>query len=215
MGRIGDWVNRQRHNKGYGVQSPSDFFFVTQVLKERLPYYAYPLLEEIAKKERCNAKHLKDVFRITNYHKPLSCIVVESPATACAMAIAKPASPTLHITTKNSDDDTHTLLSKLGCEVLSGDTVKYFSSVIKKTKEIGMLYVGNSPERAELLKTALCYTSNNSVIIIEGINRDKTTKEWWQSLVNNPAVVITYDMHSYGLLLFNKERHKQHYILKR
>ena len=49
MGRISDWINRQRHNRGYGVQSPSAFFFVTQVLKERLPYYAYPILEEIAK----------------------------------------------------------------------------------------------------------------------------------------------------------------------
>ena len=81
MGRISDWINRQRHNRGYGVQSPSSFFFVTQVLKERLPYYAYPILEEIAKEEKNSAKRLKELFRITKPGRLVSFHCMNLPTT--------------------------------------------------------------------------------------------------------------------------------------
>ena len=46
MFKFGDWINRQRHNRGFGIQSPSTFFFITQVLREKLPYYAYDELDD-------------------------------------------------------------------------------------------------------------------------------------------------------------------------
>ena len=46
--KFSDWINRMRHKRGFGVQSPTAFFFVTQVLKEKLPYYAYGQIDRIA-----------------------------------------------------------------------------------------------------------------------------------------------------------------------
>jgi hypothetical protein len=54
-----------------------------------------------------------------------------------------------------------------------------------------------------------------SVIVVEGIHDNDATEEWWQSIVENPATIVTYDMYSYGLLFFDKEKQKQHYKLKR
>jgi hypothetical protein len=83
--------------------------------------------------------------------------------------------------------------------------------------EIGMLYVDASAthDAYTLLRAALPHTNKNSIVVVEGINRNKSIQEWWQQLVGDSATVITYDMYSYGLLLFDKERIKQHYTLKR
>ena len=67
MFKPGSWINRKRHNRGFGIQSPSAFFFVTQVLKEKLPYYAYEELDAIA--IECggmNREACRRLFRIAN-----------------------------------------------------------------------------------------------------------------------------------------------------
>ena len=215
MGRIGNWINRQRHNRGYGVQSPSAFFFVTQVLKEKLPYYAYPTLEAIAEEENHSTKRLKELFRITNHHKPTNCIAIASPAAACAMTTARSSVKTYCITDTMPGEKANTLLNKYGCKVLSGDILQEFATLLNGLKEIGILYIGNTPQRAELLDIALRYTNDTSLIVIDDIHSDDTTKRWWQTVVDNPKTIITYDLYSYGLLYFNKERIKQHYTLKK
>jgi hypothetical protein len=215
MGRISDWVNRQRHNKGYGIQSPSEFFFVTQVLKERLPYYAYTLLEDIADKGKCNKKHLKELFRITNHHNPVNCIAIGSATASCAMTIAKPTAEKYCITDYDINDELQGLLAFNNCKVIKGNAVKQLEQILKKLKEIGMLYIGNCNERAELLETALRYTNAKSFIVIDGIHSDKDVERWWKNVVEDPETIVTYDLYSYGILYFNKERYKQHYTLKR
>ena len=215
MGRIGDWINRQRHNRGYGIQSPSSFFFVTQVLKERLPYYAYPMLETIATEEGVPAKKLKELFRITNHHKPANCIAIGSPAAACAMTTARPSVVKHCITDKHLGSATEALLASYDCQIRNGDLLEQLKITLKEVGEVGMLYIGRSPQHAELLKEALPYTNENSIIVIEGIHSDDSTKAWWQTLIDAPATIITYDLYHIGILLFNKERIKQHYTLKR
>lgn len=215
MGRIGDWVNRQRHNKGYGVQSPSEFFFVTQVLKERLPYYAYPLLEDIAKRNSLRARYLKELFRITNHYKPSNCLAIESPAAACAMTTARPSVQVYSISGEKPEETTDTLLTNLGCNVLQGETSELLKRLLEEEKSIGMLYIGRCRNQAELLGIAIRYTNESSIIVIEGIQRDAETRDWWRTIIESDSTIITYDMCSYGFLLFNKERRKQHYTLKR
>lgn len=215
MGIIGDWINRKRHNRGYGIQSPSSFFFITQVLKEPLPYYAYPTLTTIAKEEGFSTKRLKELFRITNYHKPQNCIALCSPAVACAMTTARPSVDTYCITDKNPCKRTANQLTENRCKIIQGNITDGLAAVLGKVKNIGILYIGNIPDRAELLEAALRYTNENSLIVIDGIHKDRLAKEWWQDIIDNPATIVTYDMYSYGLLYFNKERYKQNYTLKR
>lgn len=215
MGRIGDWINRQRHNRGYGVQSPSSFFFVTQVLKERLPYYAYPTLEAIAEEEGYPTKRVKELFRIANHHAPANCIAIGSPVIACAMATARASAATYCIPCTAPTEKAKSLLDKYGCKVLDSDIQKAFVTLLDEVKEIGMLYIGNIAQRYKLLETAIRYTNGNSLIVIDDIHSTPITEQWWQTLIDNPATIVTYDMYSYGLLYFNKERIKQHYTLKR
>lgn len=195
MLKLSDWINRKRHNRGFGIQSPSAFFFVTQVLKERLAYYAYTELDSAVEKQGgTSRKHVRELFRITNYLHPTNCIAIESDIAGLAMKAARPSAP---------------------CHTLKETETEKFRRYLEKYDKIGILYIGDTTYRNIILETALPYTNNNSAIIVEGIHKSKETSLWWQSIVDNPTAIVTYDMQSYGLLFFDKEKKKQHYKLKR
>ena len=208
---LGSWINRKRHNRGFGIQSPSSFFFITQVLKERRAYYAYNRLDKAIDISR---RHAREMFRITNYLQPKNCISVGAADAACAMQLAKPS--VQHYAFLNKAElnaETGTLLSTEGCHII--DSIEHFGTVIKEQGTIGMLYIDATDITMPLVREALPHTDAKSVIAIAGIHRNRRTREWWQQLVNDSATVVTYDMYSYGLLFFDKERRKQHYTLKR
>ena len=211
--RLGDWINRKRHNRGFGIQSPSAFFFITQVLKERLPYYAYPTLDKAVGGGRAWKRHLRELFRITNYQRPNNCISVGAADAACAMALARPSATHHTIAAAKMTAETQQLLSERGCHIL--DSTRHLPAIIKQMGTVGMLYINATNEAYPFIKAALPHTNNNSLIVVYGINRNNTIREWWQQLINDSATVVTYDMYSYGLLFFDKEKKKQHYTLKR
>ena len=209
---LGRWINRKRHNRGFGIQSPSAFFFITQVLKERRAYYAYAQLDRIA--GRARKRHLRELFRIANYLQPANSISVGAADAACAMLLAKPSVQHyafLHSTGVKSE--AKSLLHSNGCHVIND--MEQFNSIIKEVDRVGMLYIDATEETMSLVQAAMPHTNAKSVIVIAGIHRNKKIRELWQQIVNDTTTVITYDMYSYGLLFFDKERKKQHYTLKR
>ena len=44
------WLSRFRHRCGYGVHSPFAFSLITDVIYEKMPYYAYSSLKKEQKK---------------------------------------------------------------------------------------------------------------------------------------------------------------------
>ena len=51
-------INRYRQSRGYGVQSPSDYEFIRNVIKERMPYYAYAAMKKRFPLIRQSKSHL-------------------------------------------------------------------------------------------------------------------------------------------------------------
>lgn len=62
------WLSRLPRSCGFGIQSPTDFQFVQDVLRERLPYYAYASLEY--REGRVHRRIGLMVFRIANWRQP-------------------------------------------------------------------------------------------------------------------------------------------------
>ena len=211
--KIGDWINRKRHNRGFGIQSPSSFFFITQVLRERLPYYAYPTLDKAVGGNTSKQRHFRELFRITNYLKPHCCISVGSAEAACAMALARPSIQHYAVASDTSAANIQALLNEKGCSIV--ERTEQLPQLIARVGSIGMLYIKATDNTDTLIKAALPHTNNHSVIVVDGINRNKVIQEWWQQIVKDSTTIVTYDMYSYGLLFFDKERRKQHYTLKR
>lgn len=80
--RISTAWSRHHRSAGFGIHSPHAFRFVLDVLRERLPYYAYADLEQLREGVKQNLKtagrheriisykNAKMLFRITNHFNP-------------------------------------------------------------------------------------------------------------------------------------------------
>ena len=53
----------------------------------------------------------------------------------------------------------------------------------------------------------------NGMMVIEGIRRDRASTAAWHTLQNAPHTGITFDLYTYGIVLFDHHLHKQHYII--
>lgn len=75
-------IKRWWQNHGFGIESRTDFAFLHDVIREKLPYYAY---EDIARNNPHATKKelriLQLIFRIKNYFHGGNVIVVDADAT--------------------------------------------------------------------------------------------------------------------------------------
>lgn len=73
------FLKRLRHCRGFGIQSPSDFAFVNEVVYERMPYYAYGELDMRYEGESLlNRKIARLLFRVANFAQPSTIILPDS-----------------------------------------------------------------------------------------------------------------------------------------
>ena len=66
------WLRRFRHRCGYGVHSPYAFHFITDVIYEKTPYYAYEELDkDLTRTDRFRVrKILHLLLRVSNWSQP-------------------------------------------------------------------------------------------------------------------------------------------------
>lgn len=65
------FLKRIGHCRGFGIQSPTDFAFVNDVIYERLPYYAYEELDSMFPSfASFDRKLARTYFRICNFVQP-------------------------------------------------------------------------------------------------------------------------------------------------
>ena len=86
------WLMRIRHRCGYGVHSPFAFSFLTDVVYERTPYYAYSTLDEalpLAHSMR-RRKGLHLIFRVANWLQPAVAVL---PQAGCRHALVLAHAP--------------------------------------------------------------------------------------------------------------------------
>lgn len=189
---VKELINRFRHNRGYGVQSPNAFHFVTSVLKEKHLYYSYPAIEKQAKSGR-HASYCKRLFRIVNYlRSPNVVMLAPHKAEAFAVTAARRNVPV-------------TLLNTTGNNL---------AEVLSDNGTLGLLYVGKCNNYASIVEEAMKYTSSHSAVIVKGIYSSREKELWWNEIKQNPSVCVTFDLYSMGILFFDKKYKKQHYTLK-
>lgn len=193
---IRELINRLRHNRGYGVQSPAAFFFVMHVLRETLPYYANSLINKVAgRNSRYSSKHCRRLFRIANQINPDNIILLTDNKEIVYSIHKAINSVPIHIISPNNTPHIQ----------------KECDDILSKTKEVGLLYIGESLEYDDILQKALTHINKNSVIIVEGIRQSKEAKKKWNETIAKSQIIISMDLYNYGILFFNSQYRKQHY----
>ena len=182
------WLSRFRHRCGYGVHSPFAFSLITDVIYEKMPYYAYSSLKEEQKKmvRECgwtkgSQKVNRFLFRLVNRVQPDTIIEVGCPSsTALYLQSAKPEL------------------------FLDADT------------PVDFLYLNdyrNPDLLEEVFRVCAHRTTPKSVFVVHGICYSKEMKVLWKKWQADERVGITFDLYDVGLLFFDKTKIKQQYII--
>ena len=180
------WFWRLRHRRGYGVHSPFAYNFISDVVYERTAFYSYRTLSWL---------HPWWVRYMGLY--PLTC-------RRMLFRLANYVHPR-----------SIALVGNLPIEQA------YMAAAVPSAKWVdeselnhGMtdLIIVSREKQAEAL-ALLTHISAQGALVMEGIQADKKAFAMWNRLKNDARTGVTFDLYTYGILFFNHQLHKQHYIV--
>lgn len=193
------WISRFRYRCGYGVHSPFAFSLITDVIYEKMPYYAYDSLKKEQEKRgrghggnQSAQKVNRFLFRLVNRMQPAAIVEVGRPlVTSLYLQSAKPSAKYIFA------PDLSELC--LGMDI-----------------PVDFFYLNDyrNPELMEkMFEICVQRTTLKSVFVVHGIRYSKEMKALWKRLQEEERVGITFDLYDLGLLFFDKTKIKQHYIV--
>ena len=199
--RIWNWCCRFRHRCGYGVHSPSDFFLITSVIYENLPYYAYEWLKASASSK--SLPHYREkvnrlLFRLVNYFRPKTLVEVGKG---------------------NGDAFRYMQASRSSMDAISVDgsdwkeVHRQLEKELKRKKQIDFLHIAFTPYYKEVFEAVFPYLHQQSIVVIGDIYTSKERKEWWKQLTLDVRVRLTIDLYDIGLVFLDTKRYKQNFTV--
>ena len=161
------WVSRIGYCRGFGIQSPTDYWLVRYVINEHWPYYQYDRLGE--KDDWLTRKLGQLYFRIANWRQP-----------------------------KTIESDSYMEYLQAGCrKAVFGESSELIKLSLAGDYRSRLSYIYNKVE-------------TDTVLIVDDIRRDR---DFWHELKADERVRVTFDLYYCGLVLFDKKRYKQNYIV--
>ena len=182
------WLSRIHRCWGFGIQSPTDYWFVRNVVNEHWPYYAYSRFEE---KDWLSLKLGQLYFRLANYVQ---------------------AKCFLEINTQEDDvreyveaacQKTKSMRLCLPCDKMPEEC---------KTKTL-LVRCSYGPGMEGLLHQVVDDCDERSVIVIDDIYGDNEARRFWETLSDDSRVTISYDLYHCGILLKESRHYKKKYYV--
>lgn len=183
---VWNWIHRMGYSRGFGVQSPSAYSFIRYVLTEHYPYYAYDELKMRFKSfDHATKKKGRLYFRLANYAQASHWFDYHSAEQPYAAYV-------------------HEGCRKTVFQAIDGKTIPNAFRIARLSMT----------EDYQAVYEALCkVATDDSILILEGINDDKDTKAFWKRVQESQKATRTYDLFLCGIIVFDTSKHKHHYIV--
>lgn len=183
---IWNWIHRMGYSRGFGVQSPSAYSFIRYVLTEHYPYYAYDELKMRFKSfDHATKKKGRLYFRLANYAQASHWFDYHSAEQPYAAYV-------------------HEGCRKTVFQAIDGKTIPNAFRIARLSMS----------EDYQAVYEALCkVATDDSILILEGINDNKDTKAFWKRVQESQKATRTYDLFLCGIIVFDTSKHKHHYIV--
>jgi hypothetical protein len=98
---------------------------------------------------------------------------------------------------------------KRGCNKLEVVPVRHaadFSSV-------RLMRLSVEGDYRQVFEKAVSLANASTMIIVEQIKRDKESRTFWKSIVDDPRCITTFDLYYCGIIFFDKKRYKENYVV--
>jgi len=190
------WLSRINRCRGFGIQSPTDYRFVCDIVNDKRHYDEYAvLLQRHATDDAATPRLLRLYFRIARHYEPrLYADFSFSPNKSIDYVLAGCANTEVMTLQGHSESD---LLAAI------------------KACDSGTAIVRMSAKTASQTTVSCILDSCESrhILIIEDIKDSKQARKLWQSVIDDARAIITFDLYCCGIVRFDSSRYKQNYII--
>lgn len=178
------WLMRIGHCRGFGIQSPTDYRFVCNVVNDRKRYADYAELERsfpnLGKQER---RLYELYYRMASHLQPRSVVDWRDGDEAFARYI--------HADCGEAQ-------------------VAYDPDGLER---VDLLRIDAASGCSPLFGRAAGKMHSSSVMVVERIKRNREARRFWRSVVDDWRVGVTFDLYYAGIAFFDKARYKTNYIV--
>ena len=216
--RLYNWIRRFPHRCGYGVHSPSDFYLITFVIYESLPYYKYKILKAFRPLLYQYSHHREKVdrffLRFANYLQLPSLLEVGtgSGLSACYLSAGNEKMRCVTINPSLPEDVLAVLSSIHSIANKRGDELELLAQYLDKNK-LDLVHIGYTPLYKEIWEMILPHVEAYTCVLVSHPYADSMKKQWWKSVIADSRVTVSFDLYDVGILFFNPKRCKEHRIV--
>ncbi len=225
-------VRKLKHRKGFGVHSPFAYAIITEVIEEKLPYYAYRRMQRtydnqapISHKVACLLLRLANRFHCRNAaeltcdggYSILPLILTDSrlKVTTLSDAVAR----------TRAEVNLSWLPNRMSQITFAGsleefDEVAPFDFIMvninpyedpEAVKQRGFKPSGVYAQ--QFVEWVRAHSKDDTVIFVRGIQPGRANELFWDQLCDRDDVSITMDLYDYGLAILKPRFYKQHYVV--
>lgn len=219
--RIYIWFKRFRHRRGFGIHSPFAFGLVTDVVYEHYPFYAYEELKRVRRQlprrsEVYPERVDKLLFRLANRFSPQRVVEVGTGAGLSLRYLSAACWGAQCVSL--SGEDVSEAVDKVvapckNATVVTGTLMEAFRRELAIEPGIDLLHIAHTADYAQVFEEFLPHAGEKTLVIVEGIYETKAKREWWRRVVADERAVVTFDLYDLGLVFFDRQKNKQHYVV--
>jgi len=206
-----------RHHKGHGVHSPFVYNFITKVIEEKTPYYAYDDISSYLQSigiDRESTKTERLLFKTVNYFNPINILELGAGDGINTLYLTAASSHIKCVSVEqNKEKLTHAKEIYKGWKRDIKLCQKDFPKLEEKQDCILLNLRNYEADHGELKKYLFENVNENSFIFIDGIRTNRKQQALWKSLIEADDVLISFDLFHIGILFFNKKYFKKNYKL--
>lgn len=192
---ISIWISRIAYCRGFGIQSPSAYRFVRYVINEHYPYYAYAQLKRTVRvKGRGMIRLMRLYMRIVNYVQPEYIIDQPDRWSLSREAYYKVGSRKATIINLEKNANQQTESAQLANKITGKRVV-----------------IRTDAQQTDQIQQYLPHIDSASIIIVDGIHRNRKARHNWKSLACNEATGVCFDLYYTGIIMMDKNKHKRCY----
>ncbi len=197
--RIISYINyRCKAVNAHGLHSPFLFDFYNEVIDAKKEYYYFKRFRAVLPqyKQFISEGNALFLYRWASFYKPDS-VMVKEPNLPVVLALSIPSSH------KSISVDSLDNYSEEEKKILSSEGI-----LIQENIPAEMIYCMELNEQSKAL---FC---DYRCVIIQKPHQNKVKEEFWNKLCTSKEVSISIDLFQFGILLFDKNQAKQHFVVK-
>ena len=194
--KLNDYFNRSirkiKHRKGFGVHSPFAFSIITEVIEEKLPYYAYrPMQGSYPKSSIVPFKVVTLLFRLANRFGSRNIAVIGDEQYA--------SMPLQIVDSRN--------------HLIRISDAQDMDAVVEEKFDMIVVNLNPLSDQSALTEWLLTHMTETAIIFVKGILPHHSLETFWDDFCDRDEVPITMDLYDYGLAIIKPNFFKQHYIV--